>query len=331
MKWVFKVYYQLKTGIPKPVRTRLRQRLMHRQRVKYRSIWPIDPATATRKPPSAIWPENKKFALVLTHDIESSLGAGRCTQLMELEQELGFRSSFNFVPELYTTPPELRRQLHDNGFEVGVHGLLHDGKLYASKKIFMQRAVRINRYLAEWGAVGFRSPFMHHNLEWLHELNILYDASTFDTDPFEPDKVPFSTIFPAWIPPATQRPGYIELPYTLPQDSSLFLYLGENDIRIWKQKLDWLVEQGGMVLLNTHPDYMHFPSNKPSACEYPVEFYRQLLDYITARYGGTYWHVLPREMAAFALKNKDQIPFCFSPRDGGRKGRTPLEKSSYEA
>ena len=77
---------------------------------------------------------------------------------------------------------------------------------------------------------------MLNNLDWLHDLDIAYDASTFDTDPFEPQPDGVGTIFPYWIPgpcapaseiPNTQlavsRPGYVELPYTLPQDSSLFL------------------------------------------------------------------------------------------------------------
>ena len=83
-------------------------------------------------------------------------------------------------------PAELRGELQRNGFEVGVHDLKHDGKLYRTKRQFDQRASRINKYLREWGAVGFRSAYMMHQLDWLHELDVLYDASTFDTDPFEP-------------------------------------------------------------------------------------------------------------------------------------------------
>jgi hypothetical protein len=45
------------------------------------------------------WPGGKKFALVLTHDVEGAAGLAKCRQLMELEQSLGFRSSFNFIPE----------------------------------------------------------------------------------------------------------------------------------------------------------------------------------------------------------------------------------------
>jgi peptidoglycan/xylan/chitin deacetylase (PgdA/CDA1 family) len=219
---------------------------------------------------------------------------------MALEQALGFRSSFNFVAEKYITPPALREKLKSNGFEVGVHGLLHDGKLYDSKEIFMERAVRINRYLEEWKAVGFRSPSMQHNLEWLHALNVLYDASTFDTDPFEPDNSGVCTIFPFWVPGPGKHGGYVELPYTLPQDSTLYLFLQETTISIWKQKLDWIARQGGMVLVNVHPDYMNFSDRPCSAGEYPAAFYRQFLEHLLSAYQGQYWHALPQEAAAFA-------------------------------
>ena len=68
-------------------------------------------------------------------------------KLMEIEEELGFRSSFNFVPERYNVSESLRKELINRGFEVGVHGLNHDGKLYESKEIFNERAIKINKYL----------------------------------------------------------------------------------------------------------------------------------------------------------------------------------------
>ena len=43
---------------------------------------------------------------------------------------MGFVSSLNFVPEgTYRTPPELRAELRQNGFEIGVHDFNHDGHL----------------------------------------------------------------------------------------------------------------------------------------------------------------------------------------------------------
>ena len=133
------------------------------------------------------WPEGKKFAFVLTHDVESKAGLDRCRSLMQLERDLGFRSSFNFIPEgSYRVPAELREELTASGFEVGIHDLKHDGHLFTSRRKFKRRAARINGYAREWGASGFRSGFMLRNLDWLHDLDVQYDASTFDTDPFEP-------------------------------------------------------------------------------------------------------------------------------------------------
>ena len=65
-----------------------------------------------------------------------------------------------------------------------------------TEQIFDQRAQKINRYLQEWESTGFTSPSMHHNLSWLHALNITHSISTFDTDPFEPQPEPAGTIFP---------------------------------------------------------------------------------------------------------------------------------------
>jgi hypothetical protein len=90
-------------------------------------------------------------------------------------------------------------------------------------------------------------------------------------------------------------------PY-LPQDFTLFVLMREKTIDIWKKKLDWVAEQGGMVLVNTHPDYMHFGSGKHGREEYPVNLYEQLLEYIKAKYEGQYWHALPRDVARFWKK-----------------------------
>ncbi len=303
MNPLIKAYYKIRPLIPRSVQIRLRRILMRRQRATCGDTWPIDERAAAARPAWTSWPGDKKFAVVLTHDVELASGVKKCESLMELEQSLGFRSSFNFVAERYTTPPALREKLKAEGFEVGVHGLLHDGKLYNSKNIFMERAAKINRRLEEWNAVGFRSPSMQHNLDWLHELNILYDASTFDTDPFEPDNSAECTIFPFWVPANGKNGGYAELPYTLPQDSSLYLFLQETDISIWKQKTDWIAREGGMVLVNVHPDYMNFSGRPCSAGEYPSGFYKQFLEYILSEYKGQYWHALPREVARFTAQH----------------------------
>ncbi len=321
-----------------------------------RDAWPIDPSSAD--PPAGWlgWPDGKRFAFVLTHDVEGPVGLNRVKLLAELEMSLGLRSSFNFVPEgSYEVPASLLSWLTERGFEVGVHDLNHDGKLYWSRASFQRKAERINHHLNEWQAVGFRSGFMLHNLEWIHDLDIAYDASTFDTDPFEPQPDGAGTIFPFWVPApaaagdhgaeagrsqkpepsestddgpqtspllnadlrplssvlgpptsdfrpptsaALPRSGYVELPYTLVQDSTLFLLLREPTNTLWEKKLDWIVQRGGMALLNTHPDYMSFDSEKVGSLEFSAERYADFLRQVTSRYAETYWHALPREVAA---------------------------------
>jgi glycosyltransferase involved in cell wall biosynthesis len=196
---------------------------------------------------------------------------------------------------------------------------------------------------------------MLHNLDWLHHLDIQYDASTFDTDPFEPQPEGRGTIFPFWVPrpeirgqrsevrdqeagrgrqkseigsqrseltspsgpltsdprpltsPATPqtsdlRPltsGYIELPYTLPQDSTLFLLLRETTPDIWLRKLDWIAAHGGMALVNVHPDYLQFDDGAPSGRTVPVTHYRRLLEHVRRQHTDAFWQVTPGEVATY--------------------------------
>ena len=289
----------MKPLIPRQLQIALRRRDVLQKKIEYTDIWPIDEKAGTRPAGWAGWPEGKKFALVLTHDVDTAKGQGKCLDLVGMEESLGFKSSFNFVPERYNVSSDLRTSLVRRGFEVGVHGLRHDGKYFVSKKVFRERAARINSYLKEWDAVGYRSPSMQYNLEWFHDLDIEYDASTFDTDPFEPQPEGMRTIFPFWVQGKGPRDGYIELPYTLPQDFTLFVLMKEKTLDIWKRKLDWVAKKGGMALLNTHPDYQCFDLPRPGREEYPARLYDEFLGYVREYYKDKYWHALPREAARF--------------------------------
>jgi hypothetical protein len=312
--WGKQVYYTIKPLIPRRVQIGLRRIVARSVLRNSGAIWPIDEKCATPPIGWTGWPNGKQFALVLTHDVDTRRGQDRCQDLIALEERLGFRSSFNFVPLRYAVSPGLRANLTNGGFEVGVHGLYHDGKYYTSRKIFLERAARINYFLKSWDAVGYRAPSMLHKLDWFHEFNIEYDASTFDTDPFEPNAEGAGTIFPFWIPGERAHKGYVELPYTLAQDFSLFVLLKQDSILIWKQKLDWIAKNKGMVLLNTHPDYMHFNGGKPGYEEYPARHYEEFLLYIKKAYQGRYWHALPREAARFWRRH-----YCASGKSGKRQ------------
>ncbi|MCZ6703697.1 MAG: hypothetical protein O6940_11750 [Ignavibacteria bacterium] len=285
----------------------MRRKLVGRQREKYTDVWPILEKAGEKPFGWPGWVDNKKFAVVLTHDVEGQSGHDKCIKLMDLENKLGFCSSFNFVPERYNVSESLRSELTSNGFEVGVHGLNHDGRLFSNERVFNERAKKINRYLKDWNAIGFRAPSMHHNLKWLHKLDLKYDLSTFDTDPFEPQSDGMKTIFPFWVSKNgnVSANGYWELPYTLVQDFTLFILMKENN-DIWKRKVDWIVKKGGMVLINVHPDYVNFTDNKDRLEEFPEKQYVGLLNYIKSNYKGQYWNPLPKELAQYLDQNFDK-------------------------
>lgn len=297
-----RIYYQLKPLFPRHFQLFLRRRYVAIQALRYRDIWPIDPAAGEVPAGWTGWPDEKKFALVLTHDVDTERGQERCMDLADMENRLGFRSSFNFVPLRYRVSPDIRFRLEEQGFEIGVHGLYHDGKYYQSRKIFQERADVINQYLKDWKCVGYRAPCMDARMEWFHDLQIEYDSSTFDTDPFEPNSNSVRTIFPFLVRNGETNNCYVEIPYTLPQDFTLFVLMQLRTIDIWKIKLEWIVKKGGVVVLNTHPDYMNFISGGKGPEDYPASYYEDILMHIKKNYAGQYLHILPRDLARFWMR-----------------------------
>ena len=209
----------------------------------------------------------KECAIVLTHDVEEQNGFNFIPKIIKLEEKYGFKSAWNIVPYKYNITDDIINEIRNNGNEIGIHGYNHDGKLYYSKKIFDKRATYINEAIEKYGAVGFRSPMVHRNLEWLQQLNILYDASCFDYDPFQPFPGGTGCIWPFIAG------KFVELPYTLPQDHTLFYVLKVKDISIWKNKIDWLVNHHGMILVLTHPDYLREKDH--------LKYYEELLAYLS--------------------------------------------------
>lgn len=230
---------------------------------------------------SIMYPEGYNASIILTHDVETQKGYDFIPKIIELEQKYGFRGSWNLVPYKYRLHREITDLIVETGNEIGIHGYNHDGTLYYTEKRFLHRAEYINKALKKYDAVGFRSPQMHRNLKSLQHLNILYDASCFDYDPYQPFPGGTGSIWPFMVG------KFVELPYTIPQDHVLFYMLGKKDISIWKMKTKWLVENHGMILTLTHPDYLQ----EKDYLRYYEEFLAFLKEIPYA------WHCLPREMA----------------------------------
>jgi hypothetical protein len=165
---------------------------------------------------------------------------------------------------------------------------------------------------------------VHRNLEWLQSLDIEYDASCFDIDPYQAMPGGIGSVWPFIAG------RFVELPYTLPQDHTLFIALGQRDGRIWEEKLDFIAALGGMALFITHPDYLDSDAR--------INAYRSLLEKARAMTG--MWHALPKQIASW-WRERDQSILHFTEnthwqiegraKSRGRAAALLIADESYEA
>jgi peptidoglycan/xylan/chitin deacetylase (PgdA/CDA1 family) len=292
-----RVYYRVRPLLPRRLQIAMRQAFARVQARAEYPRWPLETglhdlydrllrelATLAGEPVATLapWPDGRRWALVLTHDVERAAGYAALDVLGDVELETGYRSAWNLVPERdYEVDDERVAALKAQGHEVGVHGLTHDGRDLAAGT-FEERLPRMREWAARWGADGFRSPATHRDWERMRRLGFAYDSSSPDTDPFEPQGGGCCTWFPFF------NGDVVELPITLTMDHTAFVIL-RRDESIWIDKAEGLRERGGMALLITHPDYM--------LDEARVTAYRQFLE----RYAtdGDVWRALPAEVAAW--------------------------------
>ena len=292
-------YYAVKPLLPRRAQLAARRVYARRQARRPFPAWPIETclvdqlhdrfvaelarAGAARVPFVNFWPDGRRFAFILTHDVEGSPGVDNIPRVLEIERRHGLCSSWNFVAEDYPIDPGVFAMLREAGCEIGLHGLHHDGLLFASRAGFTAQLPRIHQVMREWGAVGFRSPATHRERAWMPELGCLYDSSFPDTDPFEPQAGGCCSIWPFFID------GLVELPITMTQDHTLLEILRETTIGLWIDKSEWLARNHGLVNVLVHPDYL--------LSDERLELYEQLLVHLTELAGG--WHALPRDVAGW--------------------------------
>jgi peptidoglycan/xylan/chitin deacetylase (PgdA/CDA1 family) len=297
--WELSVYYRLKPLIPRRAQIWGRRLIARRKLNLSFPRWPIEDGVlsllqfygfclllALGKGSTTFrwfWPRGYRAALILTHDVESSAGLERALELADIEQERGFRSSFNIVASQYPIDHGVVRELKDRGFEIGVHGLRHDRSLFASHEAFVRQLPAVEEAARRLGAQGFRSPSTHRVYEWLAELPVLYDSSVPHSDPFEPQPGGCCTLWPYAIG------GVIELPYTMSQDHTLFTLLERRSAEPWLRQVEAIEERHGLIQCLSHPDPGYLGDADKRA------LYVELLDALAER--TDLWRSLPRDVA----------------------------------
>ena len=291
-------YYAMRPLLPRAVQIRLRQGYAarveppdfpswpaeHSLHDMYDWLWGVLAEVAGEPVPHvSLWPDGKQAAFVLTHDVETAVGRDAIEDLRAPERDRGLRSAWNFVPERYETPDALVRSLQDEGCEIGVHGLRHDGHDMSSRRQLRKRLPAIRAAAERWGAAGFRSPATQRRWDLMPTTGFDYDSTFCDTAPYEPEPGGSCTYLPFF------NQDQVELPMTLPMDHTLFEILGHEDGAVWRQKAADLVARSGMVLVLTHPDY--------TGTAALLEAWDELLDQL----GGdpTVWQALPVEVSSW--------------------------------
>ena len=75
--WLTRAYYQVKPFLPRGLRWAIRRRRAVGIRRRHASVWPIDESVAATPTGWPGWPDGKRAAFVLTHDVEGLSAASR--------------------------------------------------------------------------------------------------------------------------------------------------------------------------------------------------------------------------------------------------------------
>jgi len=231
------------------------------------------------------WPDRARAALMLTHDVETEAGLLGAVRVADAEEERGLRSSFNVVGRWYPIDWGIVRELVARGFEIGVHGVFHDRSMFSSRDAFEAQQPMLREAAERLGATGFRSPATHRVMDWLPELPVSYDCTVPHSDPYEPQPGGCCSPWPYFVK------NMVELPYTLPQDHTLFTLLRHRSPEAWIQQAERLERAHGLIQCLSHPDPGYLGDDRR------FTFYCGFLDAMVAR--TDLWKPLPRDIAAW--------------------------------
>lgn len=230
------------------------------------------------------WPDGAGGCLTMTHDVDTESGRNRCAELMNVDDSFGIKAAFGIVPEeRYEVAPSLLELMRSRGFDVAIHDLNHDGRLFDNKKEFLRRAKIINGYGREYGAKGFRAAILYRKPEWYEALEFAFDMSVPNVAHLDPQHGGCCTVMPYFIG------NILEIPVTTVQDYMLFHILDEGSIDLWKTQIDLILRKNGLLSFLVHPDYVMERATLP--------VYKCLLDYLRElREKRLVWCALPTDI-----------------------------------
>ena len=179
-------------------------------------------------------------------------------RILDLLARQGVRASLFMPAVVAEIGPEEPRRIRDHGYEIGMHGWIHENNSQldeATERDLMLRARETLTRIAGVEPVGFRSPnwdLSPHTLRIVREMGLRYDSSLMADDScyeIELDGAPT---------------GLVEIPVDWVRDDAFYLlfnrtpstrpHLAPADVLdIFRRELDGALAEGGLCQLVMHP------------------------------------------------------------------------------
>jgi len=290
-------------AVPRGVRFHLGRVIEHLGLARRRGcfpFWPVEHSVETFRsamrrwlglPEPKRWPDGRRCALALTHDIDTRDGLLCAPEIAAAERDFGLKSTWFVTCEDKVVIRSALDRLASEGHEIGCHDLYHDTRIAClDERAIAARLDKCCEILRDYGVSGFRSPSLGRS-------DALFDALAgfFDYDSSVPDTDGVHgccTVLPF------RRGNLLEIPITMPMDATLLFrgFSAERAVHVWRKKLEWIKQVGGAAVLVIHPE-PQFGGRREW-----VSAYRAFLD--SAAADGDIWIAPMRDIAQRCLSDK---------------------------
>lgn len=238
------------------------------------------------------WPDNKKFCVIISHDIDTVDGVRGAEKIAALESARGVTSCWCVPYSVMVKNRSFIDKLINDGHEVAVHGYNHDNRIAHIPEREMNERIRLCADAArEIGANGFRSPSLIVSDELYSALQgkFSWSSSVIDSDvnSIIGARRGCATVFPFY------RGDVLEIPVTVPFEDRFIImgYSPDEIVEVQIAKIGRVAEMGGVVMYANHTE-RHL-----SGDEKYLAVYEKVLDNILSMEGA--WFASPSELETF--------------------------------
>lgn len=238
------------------------------------------------------WKKNKKFAIVLSHDVDTDFifkNKSILNSFLDLEQKYNFRSAWYFVTNKYNINHDVLKDIEEKGHEIGFHSDKHDYRLpFIKEERIRKRLDKCRVFIDKYGIKGGRSPLFLRTQEYFSVLQnyLSYDSSCHDSTigPLSGLNEGCCSCFPFFIN------NLLEIPTTICEGYTLMkLGLKQEKITdIQFKKIEMIRELNGVVHLLVHPE-PQISGNKQG-----LQIYEKFLERCSEFDDA--WIILPKEL-----------------------------------